>query len=133
MRKFFRIIVALTSLASIISSPISASALAPGEVSLDALSVKRFNGSELTLVKLLTQTSKYTKHSVTYRSDEFKVSGVLYTPKGKGPFPGVVLGHGYIDPKIYKNGQGMRREQDYLAARGFVVPVSYTHLRAHET
>jgi len=129
MRKFFRIIVALISLASIISSPISASALAPGEVSLDALSVKRFNGSELTLVKLLTQTSKYTKHSVTYRSDEFKVSGVLYTPKGKGPFPGVVLGHGYIDPKIYKNGQGMRREQDYLAARGFVV--LHTDYRNH--
>lgn len=111
-------------------TPVStASALTPAEVTIDALSAKSFNGAELTLIKLLAETSKYTKHSVTYRSENLKVSGVLYIPKGKGPFPGVVLGHGYIDTKIYKNGQGMRREQDYLAARGFVV--LHTDYRNH--
>lgn len=110
-------------------SVIPASALTSADVTLDALSMKKFNGSELTLVKLLTKTSTYTKHSVTYRSDDLKVSGVLYIPKGKGPFPGVVLGHGYIDTRIYKNGQGMRREQDYLASRGFVV--LHTDYRNH--
>ena len=111
-------------------TPVStASALTPAEVTIDALSAKSFNGAELTLIKLLAETNKYTKHSVTYRSENLKVSGVLYIPKGKGPFPGVVLGHGYIDTKIYKNGQGMRREQDYLAARGFVV--LHTDYRNH--
>ena len=57
------------------------------------------------------------------------VSGVLYIPKGKGPFPGLVLGHGYIDPKIYKNGQGMKREQNYLASNGFIV--LHTDYRNH--
>jgi len=33
----------------------------------------------------------------------------------------VVLAHGYIDPAIYVNGQGMRREQDWLARAGYVV------------
>ena len=112
-----------------LTSVVPASALTPAEVTLDALSMKKFNGGELTLVKLLAQTSKYTKHSVTYRSDDLKISGVLYIPKGKGPFPGVVLGHGYIDTRIYKNGQGMRREQDYLASRGFVV--LHTDYRNH--
>ena len=121
MGKRFLIFLASTLFLSPFSVQSPARALTPAEVTLDALSQKSFNGSDLKLIKLLTQTSKYTKHSVTYRSDNLRVSGVLYTPKGKGPFPGVVLGHGYIDTRIYKNGQGMRREQDYLASRGFVV------------
>jgi dipeptidyl aminopeptidase/acylaminoacyl peptidase len=129
MRKPFRFFVGLITLIAIFSSANRASALTPADVTLDALSTKKFNGSNLTLIKLLAQTSKYTKHSITYRSDDLKVSGVLYTPKGKGPFPGIVLGHGYIDPKIYKNGQGMRREQNYLASRGYVV--LHTDYRNH--
>ena len=129
MHKRSPILVALSLLLSFLLLPSSALALTPDDVTLDALSKKEFNGADLKLVKLLTQTSTYTKHSVTYQSDELRVSGVLYTPKGKGPFPGVVLGHGYIDTRIYKNGQGMRREQDYLASRGFVV--LHTDYRNH--
>lgn len=129
MREKFGFFAGLVIFIAIFSPVNQASALTPADVTLDALSVKKFNGSNLTLVKLLNQTSAYTKHSVTYGSDNLEVSGVLYTPKGKGPFPGVVLGHGYIDSKIYKNGQGMRREQDYLATRGFVV--LHTDYRNH--
>ncbi|MEY3101389.1 MAG: hypothetical protein RL435_535, partial [Actinomycetota bacterium] len=106
MRRKFAFFAGLVFFFAIFSPVDQASALTPAEVTLDVLSVKKFNGSDLTLIKLLNQTSTYTKHSVTYRSDDLKVSGVLYTPKGKGPFPGVVLGHGYIDTEIYKNGQG---------------------------
>ena len=129
MRKRYNTLVALILFGFVFSAPTQAIALTPDEVTIDALSQKKFNGANLTLVKLLTQNSKYTKHSVTYRSEDLKVSGVLYIPKGAGPFPGVVLGHGYIDPKIYKNGQGLRREQDYLASRGFVV--LHTDYRNH--
>lgn len=129
MGKCSRILAGFVAVLFAFVSVIPASALTAADVTLDALSTKKFNGSELTLVKLLTQTSTYTKHSVTYRSDDLKVSGVLYIPKGKGLFPGVVLGHGYIDTRIYKNGQGMRREQDYLASRGFVV--LHTDYRNH--
>jgi dipeptidyl aminopeptidase/acylaminoacyl peptidase len=45
----------------------------------------------------------------------------MNVPTGKGPFPVLVLNHGYIDPDIYVAGQGFAREQDYLARRGFVV------------
>ena len=41
-------------------------------------------------------------------------------PTGRGPFPAVVLAHGYIDPAFYVRGQGMTRERGYLAARGYV-------------
>jgi dipeptidyl aminopeptidase/acylaminoacyl peptidase len=48
----------------------------------------------------------------------------MNVPKGSPPaggFPLLVLNHGYIDPAIYTNGRGLRREQDYLARRGYVV------------
>jgi dipeptidyl aminopeptidase/acylaminoacyl peptidase len=41
----------------------------------------------------------------------------------------VVLAHGHIDPAIYVNGQGMRREQDWLARAGYVV--LHTDYRNH--
>lgn len=40
-----------------------------------------------------------------------------------------VLAHGYIDPDNYKPGQGMRREQDYLARQGYVA--LHTDYRGH--
>lgn len=113
---------------SVLSIP-SASALTPAEVSLDALAQQEFNGSNLKLIKKISSAYKYTKYQVSYLSEKLTISGVLYIPKGKGPFPGLVLGHGYIDPKIYKNGQGMKREQNYLASNGFVV--LHTDYRNH--
>ncbi|HEY5821627.1 MAG TPA: alpha/beta fold hydrolase, partial [Propionibacteriaceae bacterium] len=40
---------------------------------------------------------------------------------GKGPFPVLVLNHGYINRNTYFPGQGMPREHDYLARQGYVV------------
>jgi dienelactone hydrolase len=50
-------------------------------------------------------------------------------PKGEGPFPTLVLGHGYIDTDIYTSGRGLKREQDYLANRGYIV--LHTDYRNH--
>jgi dipeptidyl aminopeptidase/acylaminoacyl peptidase len=106
-----------------------ASALTPAEVSLDTLANQKFNGSELKLIKKVAGANKYSKYQISYLSEKLTISGVLYIPNGKGPFPGLVLGHGYIDPKIYKNGQGMKREQNYFAANGFIV--LHTDYRNH--
>ena len=38
-----------------------------------------------------------------------------------GKFPVLILNHGFIDPAIYTNGRGLKREQDYLAKQGYVV------------
>ena len=53
-------------------------------------------------------------------SRPLRISGVLNVPTGPGPFPAVVLAHGYIDPAFYVRGQGMTRERGFLAERGFV-------------
>ncbi len=94
---------------------------APHPVSLDALSRKEFNGSDLRMGAVLAENEAYVRHIITYRSGELTISGILNIPKGDGPFPLLILNHGYIDPAIYTNGRGLKREQDYLARRGFAV------------
>ena len=71
--------------------------------------------------RLLTDAGPYKRYAVSYRGDGKRITGIMNIPDGKGPFPVVVLNHGYIDPDTYWSGQGMPREQDVLARRGFVV------------
>lgn len=98
-------------------------------LSLQAFWQQEFVGSDLRLGKVLTRNSAYTRYAVTYRSNGLKISGIMNVPKGKGPFPLVVLAHGYIDPDVYRSGQGLAREQDYLARRGFIA--FHTDYRNH--
>lgn len=89
---------------------------------------QRHRGDRLTLGAVREETSAYTSYDVTYRGRSttpsgersFRISGVLNVPTGAGPFPAVVLAHGYIDPAVYVRGQGMTRERGYLAQRGYV-------------
>lgn len=79
-----------------------------------------YQGSDLRVRELLASTSAYTRHAITYRSDGLTITGTMTRPRGRGPFPVVVLAHGYIDPAVYVTGQGFRREQDWLARNGYI-------------
>jgi dipeptidyl aminopeptidase/acylaminoacyl peptidase len=92
----------------------------PHPVSLPAYFDRDYTGGRLRL-RELRRGATYTEYYATYRSGGLTISGQLLRPNGNGPFPAVVYAHGYIDPDIYVNGQGLSREQDYMAARGYVV------------
>lgn len=89
--------------------------------SIENLFDRRFDGRDLTTGNVLERYAAYTRYHITYRSGELMISGIMNVPTGKGPFPVLVLNHGYIDPTVYTSGRGLRREQDYLARQGFVV------------
>jgi uncharacterized protein len=92
----------------------------PYPVSLPAYFEREPDGGDLRLGTVRERTAAYTSYDASYRSGHLRVTGVLNIPTGKGPFPAVVLAHGYIDPAIYVSGQGMTRERGYLATQGFV-------------
>lgn len=89
-------------------------------VSLPALMSKEYDGRGLRLGQVRERTASYTSYQATYRGDGLRLSGVLNVPTGKGPFPAAVLAHGYIDPAIYRSGQGMTRERGVLAEAGYI-------------
>ncbi len=96
------------------------------------LAEQKHRGDRLRVGAVRERTAAYTSYDITYRSrstpakrgakreESYRISGVLNVPTGKGPFPAVVLAHGYIDPAIYQRGQGMTRERGYLASRGYI-------------
>ncbi len=97
--------------------------------SLQKIMEKEFDGRNLRREKVLDDNKYYTRYYITYMSGKYKISGIMNIPKGKGPFPVIILGHGYIDTRYYTNGRGLKREQDYLAKNGYVV--IHTDYRNH--
>lgn len=89
--------------------------------SIPAMSEKEYLGSDLKLLKVLDENSFYTRYSISYSSEGLLISGILNIPSGDGPFPILILNHGYINPKNYTNGQGLKREQDFFARNGYAV------------
>jgi len=97
-------------------------------ISVLGLAQQRLRGDRLHIGGIRAQTTDYTSYNVRYRSstitarskESYTITGVLNVPMGRGPFPAVVLAHGYIEPAVYVRGQGMERERDYLARRGYI-------------
>lgn len=117
-----------TETASPSESPSAKPTRPPHPVSMAALSAGEHTGDRLRLGAVRERTASYTSYDVTYRATtrddtgtrRFTISGVLNVPTGRGPFPAVVLAHGYIDPAVYVRGQGMTRERGVFASRGYV-------------
>ncbi len=105
--------------------------LVTDRISLPALMREEWRASRIRQVEVEVETDAYTRSRVTYRSGDLTISGVLLRPRGPGPFPGIVLNHGYIEPELYTTGQGLAREQDWLARQGFAV--LHTDYRGHWT
>ncbi|WLW50504.1 alpha/beta hydrolase family protein [Streptomyces sp. YU58] len=98
-------------------------------VSIPALIQREHTGSALKLGDVITRTSDYTSYEVTYEANGLTISGLMNIPEGRGPFPALVLAHGYIDPAVYTTGRGLNREQDLLARNGYIV--LHTDYRNH--
>ena len=62
----------------------------------------------------------YAKHAVTWSSGGSTMTGVLDVPTGPGPFPVVVVNHGYVAADQYYVGQDSNKYADPLAAAGFI-------------
>ncbi|WP_419998822.1 alpha/beta hydrolase family protein [Streptomyces boninensis] len=114
------------------SKPSASPSLPPvnNPVSIPALIARKHTGSDLTFGKVLARNSAYTRYAITYRANGLRISGVLNLPRGDGPFPALVLAHGYADVDTYVSGRGtLDREHDLLARNGYVV--LHTDYRNH--
>jgi len=101
----------------------------PSTLSIPHFSQMRLEGKDLTLESVLDENAAYTRYAISYKSNGLTISGIMNIPKGEGPFPLLILNHGYIDRTVYVRGRGLKREQDYLAREGFAV--LHTYYRGH--
>ena len=120
--RLFRMLLATSFVAGLlaIAPATSVTAVQSEEVSLESLMTKPLDGRDLRVRRELPGTSDYRRYAVAFTGSGLRITGIMNVPRGRGPFPVVVLAHGYIDPDAYWSGQGFRREQDALARNGYV-------------
>jgi len=89
--------------------------------SIDALSRRTYGGGVIQNEGILTYNKLFIRYLFRYRSEGLNLYGFYNVPKGEGPFPVIIMLHGYIDPKEYLLLDYSTRYADALAEAGFIV------------
>lgn len=89
-------------------------------VTIEGLRARSYGEGEIEIVRTLEETPAFTRYLIAYPSDGLRITGMLNRPAGEGPFPVVILNHGYYPLDVYQTGNGTKLAADYLAQRGFM-------------
>lgn len=78
----------------------------------------------ITILSLLGLSDEYSRYLISYPSDGLNITGILQVPAGEGPFPVIVMNHGYASRETYESGNGTDRAAEYLVKRGYITLAS---------
>jgi dipeptidyl aminopeptidase/acylaminoacyl peptidase len=89
-------------------------------ITIEDLADRSYGEGALRVEQLLAVTDAFTRTLVSYDSDGLAVYGFMNVPFGDGPFPVVLVNHGYVDPAVYRTLTYTTRYADALARAGFL-------------
>ncbi len=92
--------------------------------SIPGLRQGTFSGGPVEVGPPIETHPGFTTHIAIYPSQGLRVHARMDLPEGEGPFPVVLVNHGYWNPASYRSGDESRREADYLAAHGYLTLAS---------
>lgn len=84
------------------------------------LAGREYGAGELEVVEILGSSEAFTRSLIRYTSDGLSVYGFMNVPPGEGPFPVVIVNHGYIDPAVYSTLTYTTRYADAFARNGYI-------------
>lgn len=87
---------------------------------IEALRARSYGEGAIEITDTMGDNGQFTSYLFAYQSDGHRVTGYMNRPKGDGPFPVVILNHGYYPLDAYQPSNGTKRAADYLAANGFL-------------
>lgn len=87
---------------------------------IESLRVRPYPGGKLEVQDEIFRGAGFTKFHMAWPSGGQRMTGTISIPDGAGPFPVVVVNHGYIPADRYWIGQDSGIFGDPLAAHGFV-------------
>lgn len=93
----------------------------PSTLSIPHFGKMTLVGTGLTLDRVMEKNDVYTKYAISYLSNGLKITGVFLIPNSDEPHQLLVFNHGYIPTSVYTQGRGLKREEDYMAKKGFAV------------
>jgi len=66
------------------------------------------------------ENEHYTTYYIDYPSDGLTITGIMQIPAGDGPFPVIVMNHGYFNRGDFYSGDGTDRAAEFLVKRGYI-------------
>src|SRR5438067_8407253 len=87
---------------------------------IESLRARAYPGGKLELRDEMFRGAGFTKYHMAWPSGGQTMTGTISLPDGPGPFPVVVVNHGFIPPEQYWIGQDSGIFGDPLAAHGFI-------------
>lgn len=91
---------------------------------IDGLRQHEFQSGEIQILETLDENEFYTSYLIEYPSDGLTITGVMQVPAGEGPFPVIVMNHGFYARSVYSSGDGTDRASAYLARQGYITLAS---------
>ena len=91
---------------------------------IEGLRRHEFQSGEIQVRETLDENEFYTAYLIEYPSDGLTITGVMQVPAGEGPFPVIVMNHGFYARSVYSSGDGTDRASAYLARQGYITLAS---------
>lgn len=96
----------------------------PHPLSIDALRMGDYPGSDIVIEQTLTPGSNYKRYIVSYKSEGLKIFALLTVPNGEKPlggWPVIVFNHGYIQPSQYRTTEKYIAYTNAFSKNGYIV------------
>ncbi len=90
-------------------------------LSIAGLAARAYGEGVLQVDKVLQVSPAFTRTLISYPSDGLHIAGFMDTPVGPGPFPVVIVLHGFIEPENYVLTPYTTSYADALARAGYLV------------
>ncbi len=103
-----------------VAAPKYVLALNPQALAIDSLRARTYGGGQIKITRELSTSQVFKRVLFEYPSDGLRITGMMNIPNGVGPFPVVILDHGYFKPSEYKSGDGTIRAADALVRHGYL-------------
>ncbi len=83
-----------------------------------------FQSGKVHIRSTVDENESYTSYLIDYPSDGLTITGIMQIPVGDGPFPVILMNHGFFSRSIYKSGDGTDRASAFLAEHGYITLAS---------
>jgi dipeptidyl aminopeptidase/acylaminoacyl peptidase len=85
------------------------------------LRTRSYGGGQIEVLKVLEEMENFTRYEIRYPSDELNIYGFMNIPKGTGPFPIIIMLHGYGKSSVPTVLGHATDGADIFADQGYVV------------
>jgi len=103
-------------------TPTTMATLAPYEpYTIEGLRQRTYGGGNVEVLELMEEKDSFTRYLIRYPSDGLMIYGFVNIPKGEGPFPIIIVIHGYGDAAEYQTLDYTTDAADRLTESGYIV------------